>query len=258
MDEKEQRILQQLSTGKTREELAAEEGNTHWKSIDMYMRRRDYVWCSERHNYIKTDEQSIPEVIAKASDDGLLRTHTKADRIVQALAREGADVRQVAKQYEFSDYEELAVYMAGKGYQWDVKQHNYRLVERPPREKAESPEAQSSLTTESHDKAEEGYSAAISIKNSEYSDELWSFLHELYDQREVLQKLFKETDQQLPNYLVKGTRKGKTFQMSILLANLAEDYARDYSLTQREVIEIALVEFFQRYGYDKEVATLLN
>ena len=73
MDEKEQRILQQLSTGKTREELAAEEGNTHWKSIDMYMRRRDYVWCSERHNYIKTDEQSIPEVIAKASDDGLLR-----------------------------------------------------------------------------------------------------------------------------------------------------------------------------------------
>lgn len=256
MDEKEQRILQQLSTGKTREELAAEEGNTHWKSIDMYMRRRDYVWCSERRNYIKADEQSIPEVIAKASDDGLLRTHTKADRIVQALAREGSDVRQVAKQYEFSDYEELAAYMAGKGYQWDVEQNNYHYVERPSQEKEEYEQTQSPLTIE-HQGGEER-SASYSIYNSEYSDVLWRFLHQLYNQREILQKLFKEVNQQLPNYLVKGTRKGKTFQMSILLANLAEDYARDYSLTQREVIEIALVEFFQRYGYDKEVATLLN
>jgi uncharacterized protein (DUF433 family) len=42
LDQKGQDILTFLAEGKTREEIADHYRNFTWKSIDMYMRRRDF------------------------------------------------------------------------------------------------------------------------------------------------------------------------------------------------------------------------
>lgn len=46
-------ILKSLLCGKTREDIALELNHKSYRTLDMYMRRRGYVWNSERQIYIK-------------------------------------------------------------------------------------------------------------------------------------------------------------------------------------------------------------
>ena len=51
-DDKANAYLRALAEGKTREEIAAAEGNKSWKSVDMHMRRRNFQWDSHRQTYV--------------------------------------------------------------------------------------------------------------------------------------------------------------------------------------------------------------
>lgn len=44
-------IVEQLGSGMTREEVAAELGHKDYRSLDMYMRRRGYTWDGEYQTY---------------------------------------------------------------------------------------------------------------------------------------------------------------------------------------------------------------
>ena len=46
--------------------------------------------------------------------------------------------------------------------------------------------------------------------------------------------------------------------MSDTVAKLAAEFSREKNITQREVMEAALVEYLQKYGFKQEVEALLK
>ena len=115
-DERVQGILRSLAQGKTREEIALEDGNKNWKTIDMYMRRRNFQWDGHKQTYVPKLPKSTEWQAVDAS---------KAGQIIALLSKQGADLRSVAERLGFKDHKELANYMNTRGYAWDGQSNNY-------------------------------------------------------------------------------------------------------------------------------------
>ena len=62
----------------------------------------------------------------------------------------------------------------------------------------------------------------------------------------------------VPRYVVPGIAKTKTVQMMSNLEQLVVDFSREKNISQREVFEVALIEFFRKYGYEYEIESLLG
>lgn len=243
-EERTQYILRELSLGKNREQLAEEMGNKNWKSIDMYMRRRGYKWDQQESNYVLKD---LPK------KEYSYRDSTKAGTVIALLAQEGSDLREVAKQLGYSDYRELAKYMDTKGYIWDSEEGNYKKrVGKIEEEEAEE-ETVAPVATKSH-------SFSTSEEDAILSDEHLELLELLANHKERLIDLLLPTVEngKLPRYSIPGTAKSKTIQMSHLVEQILVDYSREKNITQRELVEVALIEFLRRYGYKEQVERLLR
>ena len=46
--------------------------------------------------------------------------------------------------------------------------------------------------------------------------------------------------------------------MSDMIARLAAEFSREKNVTQREIMEAALIEYLQKYGFKREVDSLLK
>ena len=248
-DEKVKKILRGLAEGKSREELAEEEGNTNWKSIDMYMRRRNFTWDSQQQTYVPRVEPKQQEVIPDSS---------KAGHVIFLLKKEGADLRTVAERLGFKDHRELAKYMNVKGYVWDNETDNYikRVGEVTLNDNSK----------ESKKDDEEPSSNAINHKGiSELKVEMNSLerflplLEMLEQNKERLLDLIVPTSESgvIPRFVVPGVAKTKTVQMMNTLEQLVVDFSREKNISQRDLFEVALLEFFKKYGYEQEVERLL-
>jgi hypothetical protein len=42
------------------------------------------------------------------------------------------------------------------------------------------------------------------------------------------------------------------------LDQLTRAYSQEKNITQREIFQVALIEFFKKYGYSREIDALLN
>lgn len=208
---REEYIIQSLSEGTTREQLAKEFGHKDYRSLDMYMRRRGYTWDSELQNYI------IKE--SKVKSNQFKNTEVQSGKVAEIISffNQGLDAKRVAEQTFFPSHHSLADYMKQKGYEWDHETKNYvRKVG------VKNDSAENSLKEES----------SITINTAQV--------------------------EQVPRYLIPGIMKNKNVTMSHLLDQLLADYSREKNITQREIVEVALIEFFQKYGYVHEVKALLN
>lgn len=63
---------------------------------------------------------------------------------------------------------------------------------------------------------------------------------------------------QIPQYTIPGVAKTKTVQMIHSLDQMVTDFAKEKNMTQRDVFEVALIEFFKRFGYERQVEVLLK
>lgn len=62
----------------------------------------------------------------------------------------------------------------------------------------------------------------------------------------------------LPRYAVPGKSVTQSIYMSEALTRLMKEYCESRNLKQRDVIDVALIEFFKRYGYQREADKLLG
>lgn len=136
-DERANAILRGLVEGKTRNELAKELGYKNYKTLDIYMRRKNFKWDRDKQNYVpaysRVDKQDM--------DLALLRS-SKVATVISLFQKEGADAKTIAKRLGFADHRELANYMRAKGYRWSSEQGNYTRVYGQLQEEAEGrPEA---------------------------------------------------------------------------------------------------------------------
>jgi hypothetical protein len=62
----------------------------------------------------------------------------------------------------------------------------------------------------------------------------------------------------VPRYVIPGIPVTKSVHMMSPLDRLVRDFSKEKNISQREIFEVALVEFFRRYGYEREIETLLG
>lgn len=128
--ERVQSILQLLSQGKTREDIALKYKMKTWKSIDMFMRRQGYRWDPDEGTYFPKEEEQASDIHIEEDVQKNAPEHDdRAEDIIIALQR-ARDIRVVARQFQFKNHRDLGAYMRSKHYYWNAEQNNYTLSTR--------------------------------------------------------------------------------------------------------------------------------
>jgi hypothetical protein len=257
-DERANAILRGLVEGKTRDELAKELGYKNYKTLDIYMRRKNFKWDRDKQNYVpaysRVDKQDM--------DLALLRS-SKVATVISLFQKEGADAKTIAKRLGFADHRELANYMRAKGYRWSSEQGNYTRVYGQLQEEAEGrPEAVEELQ-DSHggDEAVNTSTAPrLSRADTVQLERYLPLLEMLERNKDRLIDLIVPGAEsgKVPRYAVPGIFVTKSVHMTNTLDSLVREYSKEKNISQRDIFAVALIEFFRRYGYEREIETLLG
>lgn len=229
-DSKIKTTLDMLAEGKTKEEIFTHFGNKNWSTIDMYFRRRGFRW-----NGITFEP--VTEAPTSAVEDAQF-IQTKAAQIVRQLTVKHVDIRQVAMKNGFPNVDELGEYMKAQGYVWSHTESNYMYDEKLV-QKAASPSPVSFSGVDEW----EGY------------QHLLDYLLSKKDR--LLELLEREHNGTLPRYKFKGAKANKTLGLPTSLQSLLNDFSKEFNVTQRDIIEISLAEFFKKYGYEEQLNQVL-
>lgn len=235
-----------LSSGETREALAQRLGYKDEKGLDQYMRRREYVWDRRKQNYVRRAAgRQVAQPLASKALDVVFRLQSKKE-----------DLLTVAKALGFESRKDLGKYMASRGYRWSDQVQNYV---------AEGTEAMAETSAaKEHVEQKETESQIKQVKRAE--DAEWTMkdlapMMEFWSQNQAaLQRLIDEvqtTENALPRYAVPGVHMVKSLQMSSEINQLLQRFSLERGISQREILEIALVQFFQKYGYASDVAEIM-
>lgn len=223
---------------KTRDEAAVELGYKNYRGMDQYMRRKNFVFDDKQMQYIPA--------INRVSDlkiDPKSYAPTKVVSIISAFENENADPKVIAKQAGFKDHKEMAEYMKNKGYEWNAYKNNYLKAVGKVEEKEEPPEAKPT--------------------REELPDDIGEylpFIRFLYEKRDDIYHLLTgvKEDGKIPRYAVPGLVRTKAIYMSDMIAKLAGEFSKEKNVTQREIMEAALIEYLQKYGFKREIESLLK
>ncbi|RCW58583.1 hypothetical protein [Halanaerobium sp. ST460_2HS_T2] len=242
-NEKVEYILQELGKGRSREDLAAEYDYSNYKSLDIYLRRRGFRYDSEKENYVPDlpeEEVVVPE-----------NANSKVTLIITMFIKENADPKKIAESAGFEDHREMANYMQRQGYSWSTTQQNYR----PAKNKGVEEEKED-------DSGPESAEVLTEKKEMLQSSSLQKFIPLLQKLQQKEEELFAlvdgNSDGTVPKYAVPGQSTTKSIYMSKSLAHFLEEFSDVKNLSQREIVEAALVQFLKQYGFKTEMETLLS
>lgn len=227
-------ILVALAEGLTREEIARNYGHADTRSIDNYMRSQGYSWNKASATYRK-----LRKTVHGLSTS--IETKEKVIELTNCFAN-GMDAKSIAKRFGFPNNRELATYMKQQGFEWSPEKNNYvpktiTNVKEPP------------IQTKT-----------IEITETLTSTEL-DFLRELLTFRDVLLPMLQvkaSLEPSFPVYQLDGITHSKSVQITTSLDELVRNFCREKNVSQKQVFEIALIEFLQKYGYENELATILQ
>lgn len=255
----EEFILKNLLLGKTRDELALELNHKNYRTIDMYMRRRGYIWDSDKQIYVKKSENF--------SKDDFNPATSKCEKIISMFSS-GMEPMEVAKKMGMKDHKVMANYMSSKGYVWNSDKQNYVFQKgiKSTTEKEEDSETYLNFNEITNLCSSE---SNIDNKNSEISEDsfktLFEKLQNLYPMLEMINKnkdklvqILAINKNTIPRYAVGGITITKSLCMSHTLAELVKDFSAEKNISQREIFEVSIIEFLQKYGYESEVKSLFR
>jgi len=256
----EKYILKSLLMGKTREELAEEFNHKNYRTLDMYMRRRGYVWDGNKQVYISKPSKSPKFEVASST--------SKVDKII-TLFNSGADPREIAKKVGMKDHRTMAMYMKDKGFIWSSEKQNYVLL------KGEQPSISIGTKEYEDDITADGSCIQANFPPSPYPfEDLPSFMDSPKNDRmerllPMLEMLDRNKDKlaellsindgsTIPRYVVGGITITKSLCMSHNLAELIKEFSKEKNISQREIFEVSIIEFLRKYGYENEIKALFS
>lgn len=224
-DEKVEQILALLEEGKTKDEVS-QHYEQEWKTLYIYMNRKGFLWDKGLETFIEKQEQRA------TTAPSVLTLNTKAAQIVRMLDVKHPNIQQVAAKQGFATIEELGAYMKSQGYCWSDEVQNY--------EEDLYRQADAAILT--------------SVTNQVDPNDVNQFLHFLMQhQKELIELLSSEQTTKIPTYKFKGNKVNKTLTLASSAATLLEDYTKQFNITQRMIVEVALAEFFERHGYKNQL-----
>ncbi|MED5053033.1 hypothetical protein P9850_14620 [Anoxybacillus rupiensis] len=251
-DERAKEILQGLAEGLTRDELAEMFGHANYKALDIYMRRRNFTWDSTKQTY-------VPKLSTVKNQHQKVLPTTKAGIVIEMLKQKDFDIDEVCKKAGFKDHRELAEYMSAKGYVWSPNEGNY--VKKTGKIETTKPESHSiNIVLEEKDERKDTKGQPIDNELLSKLQHYLPLLEMLDKNKEKLLELMVPTgpSDTIPRYIIPGRTSGKTIQMSDCLQDLAVEFCNQRNIKQRELFEVALIEFFKRHGYEYEIESLLR
>lgn len=236
-DPKISQTLSMLEQGKSKEEIYEHFGNKNWKTVEMYFRRRGFRWDGE--TFVPVEEKTTSAV------EEARYIQTKAAQIVRQLAQKKANIRQITMKNGFRSVEEMGEYMKSQGYVWNNDANNYEYDENVAQKPTPSPQK-----------------APIFSKVTGMAEGLeayQSLLDYLMNKKERLYELLEsEPNGTLPRYKFKGAKANKTLGLPTSLQTLLNDFSKEFNVTQRDIIEVALAEFFKKYGYEEQLNSVIQ
>ena len=126
--------------------------------------------------------------------------------------------------------------MKEKGYVWNPKTFQYEPVngeEKAP-EEAEKQES-----------------------NNGYTEQ--EILEVVMNNKDKLAEMLEMSEPEtLPRYMVSGYKINKCIQLSHRLDAILKDFCQENNISQREIIEIGIIETLRKHGYQAEIKGLLG
>ena len=245
-DDRVEEILKGMATGKTRDELANSFGHKSIHAIDKYMKTRNFAWDRAKQSYVPAHTR------LEGLEFGEILDNSKASQVISLFNKEGANSKIVAKRLGFKDHRELASYMKGKGYDWSMDKRNY------VKEVGEVI-AEDDLVLHNS----EGHLTQEKVFLEELPKEFSRFLPmlELLERNKdrLMDVLIPASETgEIPRYIVPGVFITKSVHMASPLDQLIREFSREKNVSQRDIFAVALIQFFHRYGFEREVESLLR
>jgi hypothetical protein len=116
--DKVQQILKALESGMKRDAIAYEMGYTNPKSLDIYMRRKGFLYDRKSSSYVSIKSNEL-------IDTKTFNTTKRINYILSSFSQEEADPKTIAALTGFENHIELAEYMKNNGFEWNDRYGNY-------------------------------------------------------------------------------------------------------------------------------------
>lgn len=235
-------IQRHLQTGRTREEVGNILGYKSWRGIDILMRRHGMKWDSKGNSYYSSSEASAENVPGSYP--------SRISTVISGFREKDADPMEIAQRAGFENHRQLSSYMDARGFMWSPDENNY--VKRPLEAGGPEEEDREESTPGRED-------TRISPQYPELEKYL-PFLDTLSKHKERLLDLIlpESAPGTVPRYTVPGITRTKSIYMSDLLSRLLLEFSQCKNISQREIVEAALIEFFRKYSFKKQVDELLG
>lgn len=179
--------------------------------------------------------------------------------VLEQLGSGNKDFADVARRAGFRDRQDLTAYMKAQGWLWSSERETYiketsadgeeatEVGGRAPGDKLVAPETSLEGQSELGDPSLENFLPLL------------NFLQENQEQLEELLDLASLDTTQIPHYRYSsGVTVTKSVTMSTRLDQLIRDFSAEMGVTQRIIVEAALIQFMEKYGYAKQVGRLLQ
>ena len=239
-----QRILELCKAGNNRHEVAKILVYKDYKGLHAYMQRHQYTWNDSIQSYQPLKEyqkQLKTERVLRKFEDG---ASSKPARIISMFSKK-LEARDIAKKLGYESHKVMAVYMKSRGYTWNVEMGNYERDSNIVVDEDEANEAQD-----------------IGIAGQEANGTRYFDILELLDsKKERLMELlnsYSNDDMAMPRYVIGGLCVTKSVHMVTGLDLLIREYSTEKNISQKDMFQIAMIEFLKRHGYKREVEALIG
>lgn len=253
MDEKALKIIGLFQEGKDKHEIAKQFGYKDYKGMQVYMKRHGYQWNDEIMNY-----QSIYNEQEETDKDNSMKSVktmlTKKVAAIIAMLNKEKDIKIVARKLNFESHRKMAEYMKSKGYKWNHEKKNYEYVG--------SSEEVNKLDGRKTIKEKACSNNSINTGEPQNNDncynELFEFLNQNKDRlTEILLEESVNSQTAMPRYIITGVNITKSVHMVCGLDQIIRDFSQEKNISQKEMFQVAMIEFFKKYGYKREIEALM-
>jgi hypothetical protein len=243
-------IQNSLKRGLDREKIASLLGYKNWRGLDIYMRRQGMKWDSNKNAYyFATDSLSVYDNTPNLASP-------KAARIISRFNDRDADPRQIASEMGFKDHRELASFMAARGFVWSNEQKNY-IPNKNYISKGDQTDSQYEESSAFISEFGESSFNQMYGENLEKYIPLFEILIK-YKDRLLNLLLPSSSPGTIPRYAIPGVTRTKSFYMSDSLSKLISEFSERNNISQKEIIEAAVIEFLRRHSFGREVDAMLG
>lgn len=244
-------IISLIYEGNSRECAAKAAGFNRVKSMMQYMRRKGFRWDGREENFVPREEsQEKKKAAINTAPD-------KIQAIIDDLTVNKLDPKESASKHGFKDHITMSQYLKDKGFVWDSEKETYINTNGADNIEEEF-EKTSDDDTDNAQNAPENEKPAL--RAGENLEEYLPLLKLLKENEEMLKELIenKSLTGELPRYTIPGRKINKAIYMTMDLESLIISYSKEKNVSQTEILKIALVEFFLKYGYEAEIKALLE